>query len=186
MVRAVSVILLITLTCKAVSQEYSSVDILLRSKNFYISHPSGRFSVKTIFKSPIAESFSVDSMSVIYCRDKNVYVLASGHTMSYLPEGKYYFIDDREKRFIDFSSDTDFVHQRYNIINQYPHINLAFFDRFKKATFKFKWAKDGLWMYNLSDQFNLDTLNWTIISYRNVSWGIEGLQIKEWKILDPT
>lgn len=175
-------ILVITLECYHGKTQHTLENIIAKSKSFYSGLNSGTFKVRVSFKSSIAESYTITNNDISFCKKKEITKTASEKIEIILTKDKYYYIDHSAKQFIDLSVEKSFKKEKKESLEQYPHFNLNFFERFKKNKFKIKLSGKYFHVYDFSEHFYIDTVDFCILRYQSFILDVTGLQIKEWSI----
>jgi hypothetical protein len=178
----ITLILIATLSCYEGKTQHTLENIIAKSRAFYKGINNGSFKVTTSFKSSIAESYHISSSDISFCKKQGISKIVFEKTEIILTKNKYYYVDQSEKKFIDFSAEKTFKKEKTESLEQYPHFNPNYFDRFKKKKFKVELSGRYFHVYDFSEHFYIDTIDFCILRYKSFIIDAMGLQVKEWNI----
>jgi hypothetical protein len=156
--------------------------IIDSSKKYYLNKNNGRFNVRYLFKSSIAESYLIENIEISYCKKKGLLNIATDQYSFRIKKKKYYYIDTIKQQYIDYTYKKLFRKEKKESLNIYPQFNSNYFSIFSNKKYKIN-IQDGLiHIYDFIDHFFFDTINYSIVKYKNYILTNTGIQIKEWQI----
>lgn len=176
------IIFILSLTFHNSKSQYTPIDIFGKSKTYYSKIENGTYQIVYTFKSSIAESYNISNLEISFCKKKRIMKSISDDIGIMLSGNKYYLTDNKKKIYVDLSSYKDFKNEKRQSFGQYPFINSAYFDGLINIDYKVETIGNTFHVYNFSDHFYFDTLDYSIVKYRNVIIDATGIQIKEWAV----
>jgi hypothetical protein len=110
-------------------------EIILRSKEYYANKTSGKLLILSNFKSSIAESYQKDTLSISFRKSDKFFDISIGDYSFVLNKNKYYYLDNVNKWFIDYSSKKDFKLEKKESLKQYPQFNIQMLAKISDGKF---------------------------------------------------
>jgi peroxiredoxin len=158
--------------------------IILRSTEYYANKTSGKLLILSNFKSSIAESYQKDTLSISFCKSDKFFDISIGDYSFVLSKNKYYYIDNVNKWFIDYSSKKDFKLEKKESLKQYPQFNIQMLAKISNGKFTIEYQGPMIYIHDYFNRFYFDSSDYSMIKYTNIALDQTGLQIKEWEIID--
>jgi hypothetical protein len=174
------------LFCQSLYSQINANDVISKSEQFYNNKNSGYITIKSAFKSSIAESFTDLIFNIEYCKATREITISYPQvkSISFLSNKENYAINLTAGTVIDYSG-SKIAKRGFNTnVKQYPFYYDGIFKTMLDQNLKVE-EKNGLYhLFTSGFDYFFDTSSFSLKSFKGIDISKYGIQVKTWEVLD--